>query len=395
MLHRSNSMNASMTSLADSTNGFAMSILAATGAGVRRAPVANGRRRDDSLELGLDEALAVAHELPSMPTCNSASAPTTPAAIPRHLSVDLHVRRRAVCSFHSVNERTTGFDNPDIGVAAAALFVNRSDKRLISAPNDANARESRMSALKFASVSRLGWVGCALLCVASPGSVLCVQEPSLEPPAARRTSTESSRTPLLRVHAPPSANRSSSLSPPQPDWATCRVASCRHGASGALLAHEDVLQRLAKECRRGSEPVSSYADEWAGRREMSELSSGLAATPAPTPERQSNGRPASLVSNGRYPGGLGANAAGRSGSPLSLPPLSPECNCSRCANAGHEAGQRNAQSDAGPRTSDTPDELADTPVCALLADGKACSACNQQSAALRVLGALLHSSFSN
>ena len=210
-------------------------------------------------------------------------------------------------------------------------------------------------------------------------------------PAARRTSTESSRTPLLRVHAPPSACRSSSLSPPQPDWATCRAASYRQGASGALLVHEDVLQRLAKECRRGSEPVPSYADEWAGRRELSELSSGLAATPAPTPERQSGGRPASLVSSGRYPpGGLGANASGRSGSPLSLPPLSPECNCTRCANAGHEGGHRNVQSDAGPRTSDTPDECADTPVCALLADGKPCAACNQQSSALRVLGALLH-----
>ena len=101
MLHRSNSMTASLTSLADSTNVFAMSILAANGSGVRRAPVANGRRRDDSLERGLDEALAVAHEPPSMPTCNSASVPTTPAAVPRHLSVDLHVRSRAVRISHT------------------------------------------------------------------------------------------------------------------------------------------------------------------------------------------------------------------------------------------------------------------------------------------------------
>lgn len=96
--HRSNSATGSLTSCADSSNVFAMNILAANGAARPRALVASGGRRDDSLERGLDaagRALAVTHDPPSLPTCNSASAPPTPATVPRHQSVDLHVSVRA------------------------------------------------------------------------------------------------------------------------------------------------------------------------------------------------------------------------------------------------------------------------------------------------------------
>lgn len=218
-------------------------------------------------------------------------------------------------------------------------------------------------------------------------------------PTARRISTESPRTPLLRVHAPPSASRSNSLSPPQAEWAeaTGRTGSGRHSAADALLSHQDVLRRLAKECRRGSEPVPSSADEWAGRREMSELSNEMAVTPAPTPERQSGGRPSSLLGADCCRVALPLEPPARTGSPLSLPlptPLSPECNCNRCATmcdrSNAAAGSARDDGDANRKTEErwcgAQDEYSDAPVCALLAEGKTCSACTKQSPALRVVG---------